>query len=693
MKLDKESRVLVTAVKIDPASRLPGREARCPMICRLLVAVIMALIITPANARPNHRVIVLGVDGMDPGLVDRFVDDGFMPNIKRLMEEGDYKPLQTIMPPQSPVAWSTFITGMDPGGHGIYDFMHRDPETFEPYLSMSRAGSAAKALNLGSWSLPLGSGKVEQLRSGRAFWQVLEEHGTRCTVFRMPVNFPPVATSARTFSGMGTPDVRGTPGTFSFYTTKPPEDAEEISGGEIYPVRVQDHRVEATLIGPSSPFRRVARGGPGVGESTGRIEYDNPELTIDFTVHMDPEHDVAKLEIQDREIILNQGEWSDWVRVDFEAVPILAHISATVRFYLKEVRPAFQLYVTPLQINPSDPVMPISTPGDWACDLCEDLGYFYTQELPEDTKALSAGIFTTPEFMRQATFVYDERRRALDYFMDSFDEGLLFFYFSSCDQQSHMLWRNVDPRHPGFEDIARLRNSIRDIYAKIDEAAGHVMERMDPDTTLIIMSDHGFAPFYWGVNLNSWLLRKGYVSLKNRRRQGQYRYFGNVDWKRTKAYALGLNGLYVNLKGREKNGIVEPAEYDALLDKLEKDLLAFRDGKRENRPVITSVVRPRRDFHGPFKDQGPDLIIGYNINYRSSWQSPVGEFPRAVIVDNDEAWSADHCIDPRWVPGVLITNRKITLDSPALYDLTVSVLDEFDVPPLPEMIGRDCIAY
>jgi predicted AlkP superfamily phosphohydrolase/phosphomutase len=657
----------------------------------------LGVLVLPFYAQLNtdRNVVILGVDGLDPRLLQQFLDGGYLPNFERLISQGDFAPLQTSMPPQSPVAWSTFITGMDPGGHGIYDFIHRDPQSMRFELSMSKVLPPSRTLGIGSWELPLAGGRVELLRRGTAFWQMLDDIGVQTTVFRMPANFPPAASTGRSLSGMGTPDILGTPGTFSFYTAYPPIHADDISGGRIHQVEVKNQHVVAQLIGPENTFRRTRReksDAEGGSESETDIQSRHPNLKADFEVFIDPDRPLAKLVVQDREFVLREGEWSDWVRVDFEAIPLLVGVSATARFYLQEVRPNFKLYVTPLQINPEDPAMPISTPEDWSEDLCEQVGYFYTQELPEDTKAFSGGIFSGLEFWDQSQFVLRERQRLLSHILSQYRGGLLFFYFSSVDQGCHMLWHYMDGLQPEEEKEAILKDGIRRIYQQIDDSLGQVMDAIEEDTTLIVMSDHGFAPFKWEVNLNSWLAARGYVSLIDTTRRGGFPQFANVDWEHTQAYALGLNGLYVNLKGREKQGIVSPGkEYTEVLDRLEKRLLEMVDRRNGENPV-SLVVRPRRDFHGPYVDAGPDLIVGYNWGYRSSWQSPLGEFPRGIVLNNEDAWSGDHCVDYRLVPGVLISNHRITIDKPALYDLTVAVLDEYGVRPLPEMLGRDCLA-
>ena len=276
--------------------------------------------------------------------------------------------------------------------------------------------------------------------------------------------------------------------------------------------------------------------------------------------------------------------------------------------------------------------------------------------------------------------------------LDTFDEGFLFFYFSSVDQGSHMLYHFTDPDHPGFAEDELLATGIRTLYEEMDEALGRVLEEVDERTTLVVMSDHGFAPFYWGVNLNSWLVERGYVTLTDPSRQGLTPLFLNVDWSQTTAYALGLQGLYVNLRGRDMNGIVSPgAEHEQLLDRLEADLLAMVDD-RNGRSPVQLVYRTQEELSGPNVEHAPDIIVGYSRGYRTTWESVLGEFPREIFIDNTEAWSGDHQNDYRLVPGVLLTNRRIALDEPALYDVTVAVLDEFGIAPLPEMIGKDALA-
>jgi len=669
-------------------SRLP----RAFIVAALFVACFcLGALNSPAAGR---KVVVLGIDGMDPKLLQTFVDQGRMPNFKALMKEGDFRPLQTTMPPQSPVAWSTFMTGLDQGGHGIFDFIHVDPARMMPYSSMAQADPSGRAVNIGSWSFATSGGSVRMLRKGTTFWQLLGEHGLRSTIFRMPVNFPPVKAPGRALAGMGTPDLVGSLGTFSFYTDHRGDWPPVVSGGEIYEVTVKNNQVKAQLNGPPNTFRRFPTKESLDLLQKGRaasIAYENPRMTQDFAVYLDAQAGAAKFVVADQEFILKEKEWSDWVHVEFEALPHLIKVSSAARFYLKQLSPKFELYVTPLQIDPEDPVMPISHPSKWSKQLCSDLGRFYTHNIPEDTQAFNHGVLTAREFWDQMMFAYQERSRALDYLLKHQDEDFLFVYFGTVDQGCHMLWHFMDREHPGYVQDDVLKDGIARLYEMLDGCLGRVREAIGKETALIVMSDHGFAPFYWEVNLNTWLLEQGYITLKDPSKQDSGEFFSNVDWSRSRAYAVGLNGLYVNLKGREKGGAVSAgAEYEALMDELEKALLAMKD-PRNGRSPVSLVLRPRRDFHGPEKDKGPDILVGYSRGYRSSSDSPLGLFPKEVFTDNHSPWSGDHCIDYRLVPGILVTNRRITSQTPTLADLTVSLLHEYGVPAPKDLAGKDVL--
>jgi predicted AlkP superfamily phosphohydrolase/phosphomutase len=625
-----------------------------------------------AEWQGNQRLIILGIDGMDPQLLRQFMREGKMPNFAKLAAQGDFRELTTSIPPQSPVAWSNLITGMNAGGHGIFDFIHRDPKTMELYFSASRVEGPKHSIHLGNWSIPLGGGSAEQLRQGTAFWQILDQHGIPNTVVRIPSNFPPVPAKGKTLSGMGTPDLRGTYGTFSFYTDDPTVTAGPVEGGQILPVQVENSQVKANLIGPDNSFRK-----------------GSPPATEPFTVSVDPVDPVVKVSLQGQEFILREAEWSDWRRVEFQLIPFFGNVHGMCRFYLKQAHPRFQLYVSPINIDPADPALPISTPSSYSRLLTDETGEFHTQGIAEDTKALSDGVLDDNEYLQQARTVLAEHRRIFDAEFPKFARGLFFFYFSSLDLNSHMMWRLMDRQHPEYDPALAAQNgsAIASFYQQMDQVLGEVLPKLDDRTTLLVLSDHGFAPYYRSFNLNTWLLNHGYIKLKSDANSDSTEPFANVDWSQTRAYGLGLNGLYLNLRGREAKGIVDPASSSTLMAEIRNKLLEIRDPKT-NLPVITRVDLAGEAYQGPYAHSGPDMLVGYNRGYRAGWKTILGAFPQDELEDNGNPWSGDHCMDYTLVPGVLLSNHKISAAAPALTDIAPTILAEFGIAKAKGMIGQ-----
>ena len=623
--------------------------------------------------RGKQKLIILGIDGMDPQLLQQFMREGRMPNFSKLADQGSFRLLTTSIPPQSPVAWSNLITGMNAGGHGIFDFIHRDPKTLELYFSTSRIEAAKHAMHVGPWVIPLGGGSAEQLRQGPAFWQILDQHGVPNSIFRIPANFPPVPAQGKTLSGMGTPDLRGTYGTFSFYTDDPTAMAGPVEGGRIIPVQVENSQIVANLIGPDNTFRQ-----------------GSPAATEPFEVAVDPLDPVARFAVQGHEFVLREGEWSDWVHVRFKLVPLFASMQGICRFYLKQAHPRLQLYVSPINIDPAQPALPISTPASYSRLLSREAGEFYTQGIAEDTKALSDGMLDDDEYLEQARTVLAEHRRIFDEEFPKFSRGVFFFYFSSLDLNSHMFWRLIDAKHPAYDAALAAKNgsAIADFYQQIDQVLGEVLPKLDQQTTLLVLSDHGFASYSRSFNLNTWLLRNGYLKLKGNLGTDSGEPFADVDWSRTRAYGLGLNGLYINLRGRERYGVVGPgAETDTLIQEIKEKLLKVRD-PQNSLPVITRVDVASEVYQGPYSRSGPDLLVGYNRGYRAGWKTILGGFPPEVLEDNTNRWSGDHCMDYTVVPGVLLSNRKIAAATPALTDIAPTILAEFGIAKSKSMIGR-----
>lgn len=628
-----------------------------------------------ASRRGPSKIIVMGVDGMDPALTRKLIKAGRLPNCAKLAKQGSFGTVGSTYPPQSPVAWSSFISGTDPGGHGIFDFIARDPETRAPFLSTAKTEPPAKTLTFGDYSFPLGGGQTELLRQGPALWDILADAGMDSVAFRAPVNFPAPKDGAKTLTGITTPDVQGSYGVFSWFTSDVNADAGEVAGGVVQRIHEEDGFYACHLEGPVDPGDR-----------------DGKRCEIPFKVYKDKENKTAFFEFPDERFLLKEGEWSDWMRVSFPVSASLSGIPAICRFCLKRVDSVFEFYVSPFNIDPTDPVADISSPKSFAKELAEEIGLFYTQGMPEDTAALSAGVFDDSDFLEQSWFVLEERLRMLEYELNQYKDGFFYFYFSSLDLNSHAFWRAMDPGHPLYtkELGEKFGDVLPSMYEKIDQGIGMAMEHADDDTLFMIVSDHGFVPFRRQFNLNTWLLENGYSKLINRFDREGTNYFSNTKWTETKAYGLGINSLYVNVKGREHEGIVEAGEdFETVRSELIARLQEVRDPETGDK-VIRGVYRPEDIYSGPSVEMAPDLIVCYNKNFRASWDTILGAYPRDVSLDNLDPWSGDHCMHPDFLSGVLISNRAIPGggEQPKLWDLAPSILQLLDLKIPKEMTGR-----
>lgn len=603
--------------------------------------------------KTEKKLIILGIDGMDPVLLRKYMRDGKVPNLKRMAEQGSFMDLQTTEPPQSPVAWSAFITGLGLGGHGIYDFVHRDPVHMDAYLSTTRDVAPGKFFGL----IPHGDAGHELLRGGKAFWQTLEEEEVGATVVKIPANFPPAQTSANeSSSGMGTPDMLGTYGTFQLYTDNPEWKDEHVSAGEIHMVDFSGDAVATSkLVGPTGLEAVV-------------------ELAIDRLQKM------VLIDLDGEKVILKAGEWSEWTPVDFGVgLTGSAAVHGMVRFYLRDVAP-FHLYVSPINADPLDSDLHISEPPSWAQDTAKAIGRFYTQGMAEDTKALSGGALSDEEFLAQTKIVFDERVKMLHHEMERYDGGLLFFYFSSIDQTSHMYFGSLEADAP--EHYKRYDYVIPELYQRMDKVIGEVMEWAG-DTPVVVMSDHGFAPWTYKVNLNTWLAQQGYLSVLPADKVGKG-ILGHIDWENTQAYALGLNQLFINLAGREAHGVVSEAEREVVVQRLKRDLESWRYSETGER-VVTKAMTAEV---GTYRDRAPDLIVGYNRGFRSSDSSATGGVGNETIERNEGHWNGDHCIHASHVPGVLLSTQKLAVDEASLLDFAPSILHYFGFKSTEGMEGH-----
>jgi len=621
------------------------------------------------------RIVIVGFDGMDPELAARWMDAGKLPNLAALRDAGTFRTLATTNPPISPVAWSTFLTGVNPGKHNIYDFLARDTNTYLPYLSSAQVRGPKRTLKLGRYAIPIGRPRIRALRRGKPFWHYLGEAGIFSSVIRVPITFPPEKFSGVLLSGMCVPDLRGSQGTFCYFTSAAGGSCA-TEGGLRIPLESNGSHLRSYLPGPDNPLLRGA----------------SRELRVPFTLRPDAEKKTADLEFDGRRFTLKQGEYSDWIDVEFRAGwGIKAR--GICRFLLKQLSPGVELYATPVNIDPRKPALPISHPLTYSIYLGKLHGPFATLGLAEDTWALNERVLDDASFLDQCYLIHAERERHFFDALDKTSQGLCVCVFDITDRVQHMFWRHTVPGHPAAAAYPSSATGtppgqvIEELYRRMDALVGRVRQKLDDNTLLLVLSDHGFKSFERGFNLNAWLFQNGYLALKDGQRESG-EWLAGVDWSRTRAYGMGLNGLYINQQGRERAGLVGPGPQ---AEALKKELIAKLRGLADpasRRVAIRDVFDRDAAYAGPYTENSPDLIFGYAPGFRASWETVKGEVKGSIFEDNCKAWSGDHCMDPRVVPGVLFSNWRIAGEQHSLADVAPTVLDLFGLKLPPHFDGR-----
>ena len=616
-----------------------------------------------------RRLVIVGLDGQDPGLTDRFMKQGLLPNFTKLAKSGCYRRLRTTFPSVSPVAWSSFSTGTQPGRHNIFDFLDRDRRTYLPVLSSAHLGSVQRFFKLGRYRIPRGKPELRSMRKSKPFWVVLGEHRIWSTILRVPITFPPDKFYGAELSAMSVPDLLGTQGTFLLFTTRPAGERFK-EGGTRVAVTLEGSRIATAIEGPENPFAA-----------------DGLPLRVPVSIVLDRARKSVEVNAGGTRVVLTPGSLSEWITLRFKAAPGIA-VSGITRLLVIEMDDHFSLYMSPINIDPEKPAMPVSHPLYYSMYLAKRIGPYATLGLAEDTWALNEGVTDEGVFLQQA---YDIDRERQDMFFSALGrlrKGTLVCVFDATDRIQHMFWRHLDPAHPARPaEPSRHRDAIPDLYRHNDTLVGRVLDQIGEEDVLMVVSDHGFNSFRRGVNLNAWLHREGYIVLKPGA-DGRAEWLRHVDWPATRAYSIGLTGMFLNVKGREAQGSVEPgAEAAALKAQLIAKLTGLRDAEKDA-VAIREAFDTSTLYAGPYVGNAPDLLIGYNSGYRVSWDGATGIVAGAVFDDNVKAWSGDHCIDPRLVPGVFFCNRPIDSKDPSLIDIAPTALRLFGIEPPAYMDGR-----
>ena len=618
----------------------------------LLLLLIVTIMLMSRKNNPS-RTVILCLDGLSANQLEKMMEEGKLPNFQKLKTEGSYARLVPPVPVESSVAWVSFITASSPGEHGVFDFLQPNFPSYLPELTLFKSLPPSSKLTVGKYQFPLTSTRFQRPWRGVPFWEYTSSQKIPVQIFFLPMTFPPPHLRGRIISGFGTPDIKGTLGTFTFYT-------EEGKGENVVKVTFTGNRAETFVEGPRNPYLK-------------EVTY------VRIPLILEKEGNKLKITLGKKSLSLKEKEWSDWVEVNFSLLPGI-RVHTIAKFYLKKITP-LKLYLTPLNPHPSQPPYPLSYPRNFSSRLARTLGLFYTQGQPGETRALNEGYLEEKDILPEYRRILREREEMLYHALENFSGGILVFYFGITDVIQHIFYRFLDPQHPYYEDNPEFREVIPWLYQEVDRILGEVRKRMG-NGYLFVISDHGFSTFRRSVNLNTWLWEEGYLHLSHPPSPGN-EFFRDVVWERTKAYSLGLGGeIYINRKGREEFGIVEENEVDSLVAEIKKKLEYLVDPLTGEK-IVRRVYLGKKIYKGEEENKSPEIIVGFRAGYRASWESALGGVRERVFEDNLKPWSGDHIFDPREVPGIFFTNIKIKEREVHMENImpTILKINNLSLPP------------
>ncbi len=396
-------------------------------IILILSAVMITVGILMHKPKNTNKVIILGIDAMDPNITERLIREGKLPNLAYLKSQGVYSRLATTIPAESVVAWTGFSTGVNPGNHGIFGFVMRSPKNYLPFLSLNDISNVNGKIN------------IQIRRKAKTLWGVLSENGVPCFVYFCPNTFPPEKILGKMLSGMGVPDISGMMGKFSFYTTRTLSEEDQVSRGKVIHIQLTDKISETKIYGPKVAGR-------------GSVS----EAAVPLKIVLSADNRRVYLIFQEKQVYLKPGNWSDWQKISFE-IGLFKRAHGIFRFYLKSIAPEVELYLSPINFDPQAPLFPVSYPEGFSQELAKSIGSYYTQGMPHDTWALSEGRLDEKAFLEHVDEILNEKERILKKELKEFKKGLFFFYFDTLDIVQHMFWRYIDPN---FSSTVNFRNYL-----------------------------------------------------------------------------------------------------------------------------------------------------------------------------------------------------------------------------------------
>lgn len=578
------------------------------------------------------RALILGFDSFDPKLFEKFSGNGDLPNLSKLAEGGGYSPFKVCAPPQTEVSWTSIATGADPGSHGIFDFVHRNPDTYVPYVSILPTRTSA-----------IGTQFTAPYTARTLFAEAVEQ-GYPATALWWPAMFPADPGSpVRVIPGLGTPDIRGQLGLGSFYST---EDGYLKEG----------HKTPVEIFSDNGGSYKSSLKGPFV-----KRKGETVPAEVEFQLDVLDENNVG-LVLDGVPHALKPGEWSPILEVKFKT-GMFVKVHAITRAIVTSIDPV-RLYFLPLQIHPLHSLWQYASPKSFVKEAWQAAGSFLSLGWPQDTTALEDGCISDEQFLALCEDIFAARERVLLHFLDDFKEGVLASIFDDLDRVQHMFRRDRP-------------EVVQDWYQRLDQFVGrvntHLKKQNGKKLNLLVMSDHGFSDYRYKVHVNRWLLENGYLAMREGENEAN---LASIDWDKTKAYAIGLNSLYINLEGREGKGIVPVEQVEVLANEIKEKLEEWTGP--DGQPVFSNISLRHEAFSGPLLRLGPDLNLGCSAGYRASSETGLGKWDETAIEENHDHWGADHCIDPNVVPGVLFSSQGLKdFPNPSFRDIPPMVVGKY----------------
>ncbi len=715
---------------------------------RVWFAIAGLWVATIAGAQPpSGRVIVLGFDGADPVRIRDYIADGHLESLARLDRTFGLRDLATTTPAQSPVSWSSLITGLDPGDTGVFGFVRveagpslaltttewRTMQTLSrptrwgiaigialvsglALLGLGRLCGARRAVAfavggggmlvagaLGAHFLvdllPPGGRALHNTRGGTPFYAHAARHGVASVALSAPMDAPPPAIDGlRVLSGLGMPDVSETTGRWAVFTTEP--IVAEGGDGRVVLLDGEGPDYRSALHGPIDPFvdaalaaldeRPAADFASGAERSAARERLERRRhVEVPVTFSWRPGSGRVRITVDQQTVDVAAGTWSPLMPVDF-AVNWIVRTRALVRFRVERAGRELRVYQEPIGLDPRVPNarMPLSQPPGFAAELAESVGLFETTGWACATNATRDDMIDETAFIEDVHSVIDRRAAMLAAMLARDDWRLLFATFTGIDRIQHLLGRHLDASHPRHEptDAAAGRRRILEAYEAMDAIVGRVVGQLRPDDRLVIVSDHGFAAYGWSVNLNDWLVRHGYLVLRDRGATG----FDAIDWDATRAFACGLGQIYVNrTDAPHGRGTVAPSAAPAIAREIAAKLATLT---HRGRPVVRSVALGDDVFAGAHRVRAPDVVPGLEPGYRVGPATVFGGVAGPIFEPNDDRWSGDHCsVDPAAVPGILLVNRPLAGRGARVTDIAPTVYDALGIAVPPGLAGTSLL--